>query len=100
MQKLRPEIGKLYWFVHSVNNVPLGFIRQRNNGAFIIGGKTGSHCTGHLESYWDKLKEVISLSYIPVDIGKELRLVQESWKPPAITPDDQEFIDRIQKGEL
>ena len=76
---MNPEIGKLYWLVHleSTPPVTLGFVRDKRGGAFIIGGKTGSHATGHGESYWKKLKETIAMGYTPVDVAKDLGTLPE-----------------------
>lgn len=92
---MNPEIGKLYWFVHLQSSPPvtLGFIREKRGGAIIIGGKTGSHLTGHDETYWKKLKEVIAMGYTPVDVARDLRMLPEGWSPPELTPRDKELIE-------
>lgn len=93
---MNPEIGKLYWFVHlnSTPPVTLGFVREKRGGAYIIGGKTGTHSTGHGESYWKKLKEVIALGYTPVDVANDLGLLSDEWKPPKLTAIDRELIEQ------
>jgi hypothetical protein len=63
--------------------VPLRFSR-RGTGASIQGGITGSHHTGHGESYWNKFKEVIALGYIPIEDAISLGLLPQGWKAPDI----------------
>ena len=63
--------------------VPLRFSR-RGTGASIQGGITGSHLTGHGESYWSKFKEVIDLGYIPIEDAISLSLLPQGWKMPDI----------------
>jgi len=74
------------WFVHLnyIPPLPLCYCRINGKQAEIFGGKTGSHRTGHSESYWDKLKEIIELGYVPVDVAKDLGLLTSDWKPPPI----------------
>ncbi len=63
--------------------VPIRFSRH-GSGASIEGGRTGSHQTGHGETYWSKFKEVIDLGYIPVDDAINLNLLPEGWKMPDV----------------
>ena len=72
------------WFVHPGFEppLPLKIERTAGLGARIIGGKTGSHLTGHGETYWDKLVEVIKLGFVPVDVAKELGCLSDDWTPP------------------
>lgn len=69
--------------------LPLLFRRISAKGAMVIGGKTGSHRTGHSETYWDKLKEIIKLGYTPVEIAKDVGLLNEDWAPPQLDQIDQ-----------
>lgn len=95
------EKGYVHWFIHEVNKTPLGFIRLSKAGALVIGGKTGTHLTGHGESYWKKLKEIISLGYIPVEIAAELKLLPLDWSPPEISsPTEQEWMEKIKRNEM
>jgi hypothetical protein len=72
------------WFVHLEYEppLPLRFQRTANLGAEVTGGKTGSHATGHGETYWDKLAEVIKLGYMPVSIAKEIGRLDDKWMQP------------------
>jgi len=88
--------NKFIWFVHLNYQppLPLCYRRLESKNAEVIGGKTGSHITGHSESYWDKLKELIRIGYIPVDIAKDLGLLNSDWTPPKI----DEIDDQIKEG--
>jgi hypothetical protein len=92
----------LYWFVHSslVPPVSLGFIRDNRGGALVIGGKTGSHYTGHGESWWAKLSEIARLGYIPLELASHQRLIPTDWSPPALDEKDAYLVRRIQNGEI
>ena len=76
--------------------IPLRFSRS-GAGASIEGGKTGSHQTGHGETYWGKFKEVIALGYIPVEDAISLNLLPEGWKLPDIGEWDDLISSSIRK---
>jgi len=98
---MKIEQGQIHWFVHERDKTCLGFIRTAKGGALVIGGRTGSHFTGHGESYWKKLTEIISMGYIPVETAIELGLHSADWTPPEITSrTDREWIERIERGEM
>jgi hypothetical protein len=90
------------WFVHpsAVPPVPLGYIRDNRGGALVIGGKTGSHYTGHGESWWAKLSNIAALGYIPVEIAIRQQLIAADWMPPALDAQDALLVRRIQNGEI
>jgi hypothetical protein len=91
---MNPKKDKLIWFIHSRDtSIALGFIRTSNNGAIIVGGKTGSHKTGHGESYWDKMKEIISQNYIPVEVAIDLNILPSDWQEPKLSREDKKLID-------
>jgi len=79
------------WFVHLGFEPPLPLKIERTSdlGARVIGGKTGSHRTGHGENYWDKVVEVIKLGYVPVDVAKDIKRLDLNWTPP-----DETTLDR------
>lgn len=81
-------ISKLHeiWFVHLGFEPPLPLKLERtdNLGARVIGGKTGSHLTGHEETYWDKVVEVIQMGFVPVDVAKDIRRLPSDWTAPSI----------------
>ena len=98
---MKIEHGKIHWFVHERDGTPLGFIRLTKGGAFVIGGKTGSHLTGHGESYWKKITEIVALGYVPVEIAVELGTLPSSWTPPEISsPTDREWAEKIKRNEM
>lgn len=84
------------WFVHLGFEppLPLKFERTAGLGAQIRGGKTGSHMTGHGETYWDKFAEIIRLGFIPADIAKELGYISIDWAPP----DTENLDNQIREG--
>lgn len=93
--------GHIYWLVHEKSQLPVGFVRLLNNGALVLGGKSGTHFTGHGESYWQKFKELISWGYIPKDIAIDLRLLPSDWRPPVISSStEREWLDKIKNGEM
>ena len=94
------ERDTIYWFIHDISHAPLGLIRTTNGGALVIGGKTGSHFTGHGENYWKKLKELIALGYIPLATAKELSIAPPDWTPPPLSPSDREFVEKIIRKEI
>ncbi len=69
--------------------------RVGSGSARVVGGKTGSHRTGHGETYWDKIVEVIGQGYVPVAIAKDLRMIDAEWQPP----DESTLDERIRAGE-
>jgi len=73
------EPGRLFWFVDPSTNPPttLGFVRDPDGGAFAVGGPTGSHLTGHAESWWDKLSLIAAQGYVPVELAMKRRLVPD-----------------------
>lgn len=93
------EPRKLYWFVDA-SSTPLGFIRDNRGGAFIVGGATGSHYTGHTESWWDKLCAIGRLGYIPVELAIKRELVSTDWSAPEISEEDAFLLQRIQNREI
>ncbi len=66
----------------------------------MIGGKTGSHYTGHGESWWAKLTEIAALGYIPVELASRQRLIPSDWSPPTLDDKDSLLVRRIQGGEI
>jgi hypothetical protein len=79
------EPGCLYFFVHPRPPiVALAFVREPSGGARILGGRTGSHHTGHGESWWDKFSEVVRLGYIPVEVARERGIITQDWQPPKL----------------
>ena len=84
----------LCWFVHpsAVPPVPLGYIRDNRGGALVIGGKTGSHYTGHGDSWWAKLSEIAALGYIPVELARRQQLITADWSPPVLDDKDSHLI--------
>ena len=99
-QVVEPRI--LYWFVHpsSVPPTPLGFIRAKGRGTLLIGGLTGSHYTGHKDTWWDKFQLLVADGYIPLEVAQARGLLSRDWEPPALDNTDQVIVMRIQRGEI
>src|ERR1041385_1542417 len=93
------EPRKLCWLVDA-SSTPLGFIRDNRGGAFIVGGATGSHYTGHGESWWDKLCKIGRLGYMPVELAIKRELLSADWSAPELSEEDAFLVKRIQKGEI
>ena len=69
--------------------------RTSDLGARVIGGMTGSHRTGHGETYWDKVVEVIKLGYVPVEVAKDIKRLPLDWTPPEEKTLDQRIKDEF-----
>jgi hypothetical protein len=81
------EINRPYYFIHPrAPIVTLVFVRLPSGGAQVCGGPTGSHGTGHGESWWEKLHELVGLGYIPIDVARERGIISAEWKPPVLNP--------------
>jgi hypothetical protein len=49
----------------------------------------------------EKLKEIIALGYVPVEIAVELKLLQPHWSPPEISsPTEREWMEKIKRNEM
>ena len=82
---LEPE--RIYYFIHPRAPIAtLAFIRERAGGARILGGRSGSHRTGHGESWWDAFSKIVALGYIPLDVARERGIVATDWQPPTLEP--------------
>ncbi len=87
---------KEIWFVHFGFQPPLPLKIERIGklGAKVIGGKTGSHRTGHGETYWNKIVEVIKLGFVPVDVAQDTGLLPNDWSHP----DPSTLDEKIKRG--
>ncbi|MGI8602324.1 MAG: hypothetical protein ACR2OZ_04925 [Verrucomicrobiales bacterium] len=74
------------WFVHLGFEPPLPLKLERTDGfgARVIGGKTGSHLTGHGETYWDKVVEVVKMGFVPVDVAQDIGRLSSDWTVPSL----------------
>jgi hypothetical protein len=96
------EPGLLRWFVDPSTTppTPVGYIRDHSGGALVIGGTTGSHMTGHAETWWDKLVLFAGAGYLPVDVAIPRQIIPENWSPPKLSRDDAELVRRIERKEI
>ena len=87
---------KQIWFVHLGYEPPLPLKVEilPNHAARVIGGKSGSHMTGHGESYWEKIVEVIRLGFVPSEVAKDLGFLRPDWTPP----DEGQLDNKIKGG--
>lgn len=94
---MTPRINEISWLIKngddSINVV--GFLRDHKDGVFIIGGETGSHYSGHSETWKEKWDEYINQNYMPVSSAIEQGVLNDGWTPPEINKDDQEIVDKI-----
>lgn len=90
------EKDQSIWLVHLGYEPPLPLQFKRVElGAVITGGKTGTHRTGHGETYWGKFVELVKLGFMPVEVAKEIGVLASAWSPP-----ESETLDaKIQRGE-
>ena len=95
------EPGRLCWFIDrsSPSSAPLAFIRDHRGGAYVVGGPTGSHYTGHAESWWDKLSLIASSGYIPVELAMQKKIIPPDWAAPSMADKEAQLVERIRSGE-
>jgi hypothetical protein len=96
------EPAQLKWFVHPIHGVrhALGFIRDHKSGAYVYGGHTGSHYTGHGERWTKKLADIELLGYLSLPDARAQGVVAEDWQPPEHEAQQDIIVRRIQDGEL
>ena len=95
------KIGQLIWFIkeESKNKFrSLAFVRTSKGGALIIGGSTGTHFTGHGESWKKKLEMVLTEGFISFDEAQRRGMIQTPLIFPDLTKSEQEFLEQIQEG--
>jgi hypothetical protein len=96
---IKPEKLKAYWMHKKVGSKDslLGLFRDGEAGCFILGGPTGSHYTGHGESWESKWKQLLKDGYIEVATAIAEGKLPKDWQPPKISRRDQELIDVIRR---
>ena len=92
-----PKINEILWLVKNKNGLisVVGFLRDHHDGVFIIEGETGSHYSGHGETWKNKWDKYITENYIPRNLALEKGLISNDWKPPLINKEDQKIINKI-----
>jgi hypothetical protein len=92
--------SKIEWFVHPDTDppCPLGIIRTHGGGALVIGGRTGSHMTGHGESYSKKM--IVDSGYIDLTNAINRNIVSASWSPPTLDDQDAYLVKKIETHKL
>ena len=66
----------------------LGFVRCSDGGAYVIGGPTGSHMTGHGENWKTKYTELLAAGWLTGGIPRI---------PPELTHTDMLILETILK---
>jgi hypothetical protein len=78
-----PQPKTLYWLIgeKAGRRVTLGFVANEDRGGLVLGGPTGTHCTGHGEGWRSKWAEIEAAGYreAPAD----------GWKAPRISRKDR-----------
>ena len=92
-----PKKEKILWLVKKDGNHTnvIGFLRDQGDGCLIIGGPTGSHYTGHYESWRSKWEVYMRDGYIDVDAAIKSKIIPSDWHTPKISSKDQVIIDMI-----
>lgn len=100
VQAFKP--GESVWFIHPAYGVgqAAAFIRDHGNGAYIFGGHTGSHYTGHGESAGEKLRQIQDLGYLWWPYARSHGIAPAGWLPPEKDADGDSIVKRIKNGEL
>lgn len=91
------EMHVIYWFVHPSTVPPkaVGFLRDNEGRAFIIGGLTGSHWGAHEDTWWKQFQKIVWEGYIPVERAIAQHLIPPDWMPPSIEGQDSRFVNII-----
>jgi len=94
--------GELIWFIHPTHGVKhaAGFVMDHRSGAYVFGGHTGSHYTGHGETAAQKLAEMQELGYLWWPYARWHGIVPAGWLPPEEDAKGDSIVRRIQDGEL
>ena len=91
-----PRRGKIIWLVKKEQRRldVFGYIRamKESLGCLIIGGPTGTHCSGHGESWTVKWNKLLSQGYIKETEAKIKIIISKNWKPPKLKQEEKELI--------
>lgn len=100
--KEKPKVNEICWLIKKEEKLTnaIGFLRNHQNGCFIIGGPTGSHYSAHNENWQEKWENYIQLNYLPQSIAIKNNIIDEDWQPPQINNEDQSIISKIKSGLL
>lgn len=98
----RPEPGELVWLIHPQHGLKniLGFVRDHHGRAYIFGGHTGSHYTGHGESWGKKMAMLEDQGYLSLQEARSGGWVPENWQPPIDEAEKDVIIAKIREGIL
>jgi hypothetical protein len=81
-----PETKKLYWLVRDDGEPAsvIGFVAHEDQGGLVIGGPTGTHCTGHSEGWRSKWAELEAAGY--------REIVRPDWSPPRLSRNERKLV--------
>lgn len=98
----KPIISEISWLFKKERGklIVVGFLRDHKDDCFIIGGATGSHYSGHAETWQDKWNKYIEQGYITQDVAIKNGIIKDAWRPPSIKQEDKNTISRIQNNIL
>jgi hypothetical protein len=98
----KPKKEKILWLVKKNGNQMkiIGFLRDHDDSCFIIGGPTGSHYTGHGESWQSKWKEYMDDGYIDINSAVKNKILSSDWHSPKISKNDRVVVDMILQKKL
>jgi len=75
---MEPELKTLYWLSRSEGTSQvLGFVANDEHGGLVLKGPTGTHCTGHGESWRSKWAEIETSGFRVID--------EPSWTAPRLS---------------
>lgn len=92
-----PERGKIIWLIkkNKINLDVIGYMRgmEESLGYVVIGGPTGTHCSGHGESGIVKWNKLLSQGYIKEIEAKIKNIIPKDWKSPKLKQEEKELIE-------
>lgn len=96
-----PKKNEIIWLVNKhEKKITLGFLRDQRGGCLIINGPTGSHYSGHAESWKEKYNYYLREGFIEVEYAKRKKILSHDWKPQRIKPKDMELIKMILENRI
>jgi hypothetical protein len=88
-----PETKKLYWLVQDDDGPGsvIGFVANEDQGGLVIGGPTGTHCTGHGEGWRSKWAELLAAGFHEI--------VRPNWTPPRLSRNERILLKQYTERE-
>jgi hypothetical protein len=97
-----PIPAEVRWLIHKVHGTafPVAFVRAHKGGAYVFGGPSGSHLTGHRESWREKWDLLEKEGYVSLEVAHKLGLIPPDWRPPDDLANKDSVITMIREGAL